>query len=62
MNPTTADDLGANSIFSQGGGYNIPDYFYTPRENLFNSLQVRKDEPLNPKFFILTEPDDRVAK
>ena len=62
MNPTTADDLGANSIFSQGGGYNVPDYFYTPRENLFNFIQVGNGAALHPIFYVLTEPDDRVAK
>jgi hypothetical protein len=40
----------------------VPEYFYTPRDNLLKSLTKKKTEPLEPKFFVLTEPDDRVSR
>lgn len=52
----------ANSIFSQAGIQPSNTYYYTPRENLFNSMKKKLTEPLEPKFFVLTEPDERVQE
>ena len=58
----TSDNLRTMSFYSQPVFPPYPEYYYTPRDNLFNSMEQTKEHPLEPKFFKLTQPDDRLAQ
>jgi len=47
---------------SLGGAFQVPSYFFTPDDNMFNSMRQNKQEPLEPKAFVLTQPDCRIRK
>lgn len=49
---------------SLGCAFKMPSYFFTPDDsgNLFNSMKQSKAEPLEPKAFVLTQPDPRIRK
>ena len=47
---------------SLGGAFKVPSYFFLPEDNLFNSMRQNKQEPLEPKALVLTQPDARIRK
>jgi hypothetical protein len=49
---------------SLGAPFKVPSYFFTPNDsgNLFNSMKQNKQEPNEPKAFVLTQPDPRIRK
>lgn len=58
----TSRHMSTKSKSSCGGPFNVPHYFFTPDDNLFNSMRQNKEEPLEPKAFVLTSPDNRIRK
>lgn len=46
----------------QGTAGNYPNYFYNPKENLFDSKRQSRYDKGKPKAFHLTQPDTNLAK